>query len=317
MRYLAVKNFHDYQHYRDRNPVWIKLYNRVMDDDAFLALPDAARGHLMLIWLLASRRNNKIPADAKLIAKAIQATGRVNLTALIEAGFLVPWEESASIPDGNRASSALAEPEQDAIPERERDRETEEDVAELTATGAQANAEMALRGMMGEGMAAVVRFLDTRPPRSRPNWFPELLQIIGPSTGVTPEDLAGACSDALLVDPPVTTPVALRAFAQRRKHERHRAAMEPTAPVGSPASASTNDDAAWGEAMDLVARMNRREVDATAFAALPAPLRTALKAIGGWTTIRDARASDLPFRRKDFLAAYRAALTPAREVKSA
>lgn len=100
-----VKGFAHFQHYRDRSPVWIKLYNAVMDDEAFLALPDAARGHLILIWLLASRRDNKLPHDAKAIARAIQSSGRVDLEKLIAAGFLLPYDP---------ASSLLAEPEQDA-----------------------------------------------------------------------------------------------------------------------------------------------------------------------------------------------------------
>lgn len=105
MEYLMVKDFARFQHYRDRGPVWIKLYNAVMDDEAFLALSDAARGHLMLIWLLASRRDNKLPNDAKMVGRAIQSSGRVDLERLVVAGFLLPYQS---------ASALLAEPEHDA-----------------------------------------------------------------------------------------------------------------------------------------------------------------------------------------------------------
>jgi hypothetical protein len=107
VNYLSVKNFEHFQHYKDRAPTWIKLYNAVMDDEAFLDLTDAERGQLVLIWLLASRRDNRIPNDGKAIARAIQASGRVNVERFVTAGFLVPYQS---------ASDVLAEPEQDASP---------------------------------------------------------------------------------------------------------------------------------------------------------------------------------------------------------
>src|SRR5690606_19747530 len=33
--YLTVKNFERFQHYKDRNPPWIKLYNDLLDDYEF------------------------------------------------------------------------------------------------------------------------------------------------------------------------------------------------------------------------------------------------------------------------------------------
>jgi hypothetical protein len=147
VEYLSVKNFERFQHYRDRSPVWIKLYNSVMDDDAFVALSDAERGQLVLIWLLASRRANKIPNDSRAVARAIQASGRVNLERFIASGFLVPYQSASDVlaeptetpehANGKRASktlaNALAEPEQNATPharprargEGEREKEAE------------------------------------------------------------------------------------------------------------------------------------------------------------------------------------------------
>jgi hypothetical protein len=135
--YLSVKNFERFQHYRDRFPVWIKLYNALMDDEAFLALADAERGQLVLIWLLASRRDNKIPNDARAIARAIQSSGRVRVERFIAAGFLVPYQSASAVlaePE-QLASNPLAEAEQGASPharplargeaEGEAERETE------------------------------------------------------------------------------------------------------------------------------------------------------------------------------------------------
>lgn len=61
--YFAVRNWEEFQHYKDRDPTWIKLYNRLLDDYAFGLLPDARKWHLIGIFLLASRHNNRIPKD--------------------------------------------------------------------------------------------------------------------------------------------------------------------------------------------------------------------------------------------------------------
>lgn len=92
MRYLAVKNFERFQHYKDRAPAWIKLYTELLEDYQFAALPDATKGHLLLIWMLASRVDNKIPDDPRWVASKIQATGRVDLKRLEALGYLVAWE---------------------------------------------------------------------------------------------------------------------------------------------------------------------------------------------------------------------------------
>ena len=62
-------NYDQQQHYKDRGPTWIKLYNRLLDDYGFAQLPDAAKWHLIGIFLLASRHNNRIPADPAWLAR--------------------------------------------------------------------------------------------------------------------------------------------------------------------------------------------------------------------------------------------------------
>lgn len=125
MEYIQVKNWDNFQHYKDRTPPWIKLYNHLLDDFEFSCLPDASKAHLLSIWLLASRTNNKIPNNARWIGNKINATEEVNLNILIEYGFielissknnkLQEAEQDASIP--------LQEAEQDACLEREREKE--------------------------------------------------------------------------------------------------------------------------------------------------------------------------------------------------
>jgi hypothetical protein len=91
-RYLRVRSLEKYQHYHKRRdnwkPSWIKLHTQCLRDYNFTGLPDAARCHLMLIWLLASQMDNKIPYDETWISHEIRATEPVDFKLLLSNGFL-------------------------------------------------------------------------------------------------------------------------------------------------------------------------------------------------------------------------------------
>ncbi len=88
-QYFSVKDFEKFQHYKDRNPPWIKFYNTTLDDYDLGKLPDAAKAHLFAIWLLASRNNNQIPYDPTWVANKINATSPVDLELLSKTGFII------------------------------------------------------------------------------------------------------------------------------------------------------------------------------------------------------------------------------------
>lgn len=89
MRYLLVKNWEKFQHYKDRNPPWIKLYRWLLDDYEFSQLQDETKAHLMLIWLLASHTGGRVPADPKYLAAKIGATSLPDLSKLVDSGWLI------------------------------------------------------------------------------------------------------------------------------------------------------------------------------------------------------------------------------------
>ena len=114
---FSVKNFERFQHYKDRSPPWIKLYNELLDDYAFGLLPDASKLHLVAIWLLASRSNNRIPHDPNWIAKRISATEKVDLDLLRVSGFIEV--QDAGIPPAARKPNADPERESETDAEIE------------------------------------------------------------------------------------------------------------------------------------------------------------------------------------------------------
>jgi hypothetical protein len=119
MRYLRVKNWETYQHYKDRSPPWIKLHRALLDDYEFSQLPDAAKAHLLLIGLLASHNDGRVPADPQHIAGKIGARDLPDLDLLERSGWLIAMEPKQGAPttDGDMehgASKTLAKSEHDA-----------------------------------------------------------------------------------------------------------------------------------------------------------------------------------------------------------
>jgi len=124
--FFGVRNWEEFQHYKDRDPSWIKLYNRLLDDYAFGLLPDSRKWHLIGIFLLASRHNNRVPRDPSWVSRKIGAQVPVDLGVLERAGFLVMLE----------GEPLLAGAEQAASPEKEKRREeTEEESMSADADG--------------------------------------------------------------------------------------------------------------------------------------------------------------------------------------
>ena len=99
MKYLEIPNWDEFQHYKDRNPPWIKLHNQILENYEFTCLPDATKAHLLCIWMLASRTDNKIPNNPQWIANKIGASDPVQIDLLIEANFLAYTDASTMLAD--------------------------------------------------------------------------------------------------------------------------------------------------------------------------------------------------------------------------
>jgi hypothetical protein len=114
---LRPKNWSEYQHYKDRNPPWIKLHRDLLNDRDFMCLPIASKAIAPLLWLLASEeKSGDFNANVAELAFRLRMTEKeINdgLKPLISKGFFVD------------ASGVLAECEQLAIPETERETEKE------------------------------------------------------------------------------------------------------------------------------------------------------------------------------------------------
>src|SRR4051812_35081720 len=95
--FYRVRNFEKHQHYKDRAPVWIKLYTELLDNYEFCALPDVSKSHVILLWLLASRYQNLIPRDHPWIEKKLSATDPIDFPALVNGCFLEICDSASNV----------------------------------------------------------------------------------------------------------------------------------------------------------------------------------------------------------------------------
>jgi len=142
MNYLKVKNWEDFQHYKDRDPKWIKLYRSLLDNYEYSLLSDAEKSHIIGIWLLAAKMGNKIPADPKWIQARIGATTKINIEKLKTLNFIELYqtiqndtEEKAGCINLVRRERGRVEGEAEKEKERERRKFTPPNSAEVEEYG--------------------------------------------------------------------------------------------------------------------------------------------------------------------------------------
>lgn len=117
MTQYSIKNWSTFQHYKDRNPPWIKLQKSLLDNYEFQSLPVASRALAPMLWLLASEyqdpKKGIIEGDSNKIAFRMRMSVKEfdeAIEPLILRGFIEPVHD---------ASNAIAERKRDAMPETE------------------------------------------------------------------------------------------------------------------------------------------------------------------------------------------------------
>jgi hypothetical protein len=133
VRFLRVTDYERHQHYRNRRPPWIKLHAAMVDDYRFARLPDASKAHLMLLWVLASKYDNRIPYDLGWIKGQLGATSSVDVEALISLGFLELLDDASETP-ASCTHAILPETEEKGAGEKEHKGEPEASAAGAAAT---------------------------------------------------------------------------------------------------------------------------------------------------------------------------------------
>src|SRR5579863_4362098 len=113
--FFRIRNFERFQHYKDRNPPWIRLYGGLWRDREFFRLPDAIKAHLIGLFALAARLDNRIPEDPQWLAHELCASEPIDFEALLASGFLVPDPADSTAPADRNPSDTCSVSDSDLI----------------------------------------------------------------------------------------------------------------------------------------------------------------------------------------------------------
>lgn len=118
---VGVKNWHKFQHFKDRRPPWIKLYRDILDDMEWHELDGESAKALVMLWLIASEYEGTLP-EVKVLAFRLRCS-EADVTRHISA--LEKWLERSDIaPISPVISPAISDGYQETRPEKRRE-ETE------------------------------------------------------------------------------------------------------------------------------------------------------------------------------------------------
>ena len=119
MDYIEICEWKKFQHYSKRDPPWIKLYAKILDNDEFDCLHDDSKLLFFCLLPFASRRNNRIKLNFQWLQKKLPINKPITIETiqpLIDAGLIQCYQND---------SKAIAESKQDAMPETKTKTETE------------------------------------------------------------------------------------------------------------------------------------------------------------------------------------------------
>lgn len=112
-----IKNWARFQHYKERNPPWVKLHAEILASEDWVTLDDASKLLMLVCMVVAAKHEGCVPDNPGYIRRVAYLSKTPNLKPLVECGFL---ELQA---DASNAERLLA----NARPEKEADTETEEE----------------------------------------------------------------------------------------------------------------------------------------------------------------------------------------------
>jgi hypothetical protein len=99
-RYIVIPNWDTFQHYSNRDPVWIKVYTRLCSDEGFRELTFHQRGVLISLWIEYARSGRQLRDNTATLTRQLgHRVLRRDIEALTYAGFIT---FSASAPLAQR-----------------------------------------------------------------------------------------------------------------------------------------------------------------------------------------------------------------------
>jgi hypothetical protein len=84
-----IKNWEKFQHYKDRNPPWIKLHCELMHSEDWVVLSDASKLLLIVCMMVGSKDQGNVPNNPAYIKRVGYLDKLPDFKPLLECGFLI------------------------------------------------------------------------------------------------------------------------------------------------------------------------------------------------------------------------------------
>lgn len=133
--FIQIVNWATHQHYKDRNPPWIKLHRELLTSETWVSSSNDDRVLAIAIMMLASECGNKIPANARYIQRRAYLDKEPDLSGLIALNFIEIIEENDD----------ASKPQASARPETETENRDREQNTVAIATDAKASSPIDLK----------------------------------------------------------------------------------------------------------------------------------------------------------------------------
>jgi hypothetical protein len=107
---MRIKNWTKFQHFKDRRPPWVKLYRDILDDLEWHELDPLAAKVLVMLWLIASEDDGRIP-DTKTLAFRLRLTEIKTKEIVIKLSHWLEQDDINVISSGYQLDSTERETE--------------------------------------------------------------------------------------------------------------------------------------------------------------------------------------------------------------
>ena len=107
---MRIKNWTKFQHFKDRRPPWVKLYRDILDDLEWHELDPLAAKVLVMLWLIASEDDGRIP-DTKTLAFRLRLTEIKTKEIVIKLSHWLEQDDINVISSGYQLDSTETETE--------------------------------------------------------------------------------------------------------------------------------------------------------------------------------------------------------------
>jgi hypothetical protein len=104
---IRIKNWSQFQHFKDRRPPWVKLYRDLLDDKEWHKLDPKSAKLLVMLWLIASENDGILP-DTGTIAWRFRVSEKAVLDAIPELSHWLEHDDNEVISSGYQDGDELA-----------------------------------------------------------------------------------------------------------------------------------------------------------------------------------------------------------------